>query len=343
MTDTQLQLGEPIARLIRLHGGPDQNDADYALLSYITFHDMAVVHTQLELNEITPAELWARLRQTLIIRRNEVAGRISTIQEQLQHLREAQADEEQRYLHALTEEEEEVKVDMVKTEKTEICVKSQDGFSLEDDELNKKKLYEEKEEKQKDNARRLKTLRSEYLDRLKLLDGKKNDLSTELQNLQKFPLENRMKLWDEASNNASSKVTSSEWNGLVPGIYSEMGLNSRNIRVLSLKKKSSTSSSIFTPKCTKCGATFVSPPPMWFCPICLAKQQSQRVWEMMENNVSCSVCCTAPINRFARHHCRNCGHLVCSLCCSNRAVLPLRGFVGPEKVCNRCFETLESA
>lgn len=343
MIDTQLQLGEPIARLIRLHGGPDQKDVDYALLSYVTFHDMVVVHTQLEFNEIPPADLWSSLRQALIIRRSEVAGRISTIREQLQHLHEVQANEEQRHLHALTEEEEEVKEDLAKIEKTEMDLKLQDGFFLEDYELKKKQIYEEKEERQRESERRLKMLRFDYLDRLKVLDGEKNELSTELHNLQIFPLENRMKLWDRKSNQASLKVPLSEWNGLVPGVYSEIGLNSRSIRTFSLKKTSPTptSSSPFTPKCPKCGATFVRPPPMWFCPICLAKKQSQRVWEMMESNVRCTVCCTAPVSRFTRHHCRNCGHLVCSVCCSNRAILPLRGFSGPEKVCDRCFESLE--
>ncbi|CAG0878534.1 unnamed protein product [Darwinula stevensoni] len=38
-----------------------------------------------------------------------------------------------------------------------------------------------------------------------------------------------------------------------------------------------------------------------------------------------------------RHHCRNCGKVFCSKCCSNAVPLPHYGHQKPVRVCNRCF------
>jgi len=37
-----------------------------------------------------------------------------------------------------------------------------------------------------------------------------------------------------------------------------------------------------------------------------------------------------------RHHCRNCGALVCHDCSSHREALPQKGYVDPVRVCDQC-------
>lgn len=52
----------------------------------------------------------------------------------------------------------------------------------------------------------------------------------------------------------------------------------------------------------------------------------------------CPICYSSfnSINR--RHHCRQCGGIFCSKCCSKKTLLPQFGYVHPERVCDNCFE-----
>ncbi|CCW61382.1 unnamed protein product [Phytomonas sp. EM1] len=92
----------------------------------------------------------------------------------------------------------------------------------------------------------------------------------------------------------------------------------------------------YTPKCPNCGMRFGQPPPMWECPMCLKNEGARYlVWQPDSDSVFCMVC-RASIGRWSRHHCRSCGRLVCSNCCSARAWIKGLGFSSPVKVCTEC-------
>lgn len=75
-------------------------------------------------------------------------------------------------------------------------------------------------------------------------------------------------------------------------------------------------------KCPKCSQEFHKPPKNWDCPRCNVK-----TWQPDENAVSCE-CCGAPVAKFSRHHCRQCGRVTCASCTQFSAVIPEWG---PEK------------
>lgn len=56
---------------------------------------------------------------------------------------------------------------------------------------------------------------------------------------------------------------------------------------------------------------------------------------------SCILCDKA-FGVFSRkHHCRNCGRLVCEACSQNKLILSLEGYSGtPQRVCTGCYKTL---
>ena len=95
---------------------------------------------------------------------------------------------------------------------------------------------------------------------------------------------------------------------------------------------------VYTPKCPSCGAKYAKPPAEWDCPICARRLQMKvKCWQPDEEAVVCAIC-KVGVGRFSRHHCRNCGRVVCGQCSLNKAVIPALGFKdAPVKVCNDCF------
>lgn len=345
MTVSHVDLGEPIERLIRLIGGLGDEE-DYQLLAYVTLHDMVIVDTQLMLKEVLPGDLWNTLRKSLIIRGKKIRDNIATIEEKLQFLDVDQLHEEERHSRTVKEHEAERKSILERIEQSEKELEQErENISVEEYELKRKEFTDASREKQEESARRLKTIRSGHRERLKMLDAQRRELKEELNNFRSIPLQSKKNIWERKSKQNMPEPCSSACNAWNSSIHDELGLSKTCIRSLSLRKMSCDEilqAPQFTPKCFSCGAVFSTPPPRWLCPICLTKQESQNVWERREDNTRCRICLVAPINRFASHHCRHCGRLVCSLCCSNRAVLPLLGFEGPEKVCDRCYKSFES-
>ncbi|CAO3592270.1 unnamed protein product [Absidia cylindrospora] len=84
-------------------------------------------------------------------------------------------------------------------------------------------------------------------------------------------------------------------------------------------------------------------------------QGAARVWEKNENALDCR-CCGKWFNIISRrHHCRQCGLIVCDRCSSNRAMLPYSGTIHdpqlpfdqvykstlrPQRICDPCFAHL---
>ncbi|KAI8342524.1 hypothetical protein BC941DRAFT_368298 [Chlamydoabsidia padenii] len=84
-------------------------------------------------------------------------------------------------------------------------------------------------------------------------------------------------------------------------------------------------------------------------------QGTDRVWEKNENALDCR-CCGRWFNIISRrHHCRQCGLIVCDRCSTNRVMLPYSGIIHhpqlpfdqvyksslqPQRICDPCFEHL---
>ena len=97
----------------------------------------------------------------------------------------------------------------------------------------------------------------------------------------------------------------------------------------------------YTPKCPQCSAKFSKPPTEWDCPMCLRRlRQRIKVWQPDDEVNHCMVC-KGSIGRFSRHHCRNCGRLVCTKCSENRAIIAQIGFKDPVKVCDECVKQIQ--
>lgn len=48
-------------------------------------------------------------------------------------------------------------------------------------------------------------------------------------------------------------------------------------------------------------------------------------------------CCNTDFSVVVRkHHCRHCGHVFCSHCCSNKRTLIKYGYLKPVRLCNKC-------
>ena len=99
----------------------------------------------------------------------------------------------------------------------------------------------------------------------------------------------------------------------------------------------------YTPKCPHCQARFSKPPKEWDCPMCLRRYRNRiKCWQPDDEAPKCG-CCSCSVGRFSRHHCRNCGRVVCGKCSEHRALIPSIGFEdSPVKVCSQCLSALAS-
>ncbi|XP_013394476.1 arrestin domain-containing protein A-like, partial [Lingula anatina] len=61
-----------------------------------------------------------------------------------------------------------------------------------------------------------------------------------------------------------------------------------------------------------------------------------------DNEVSACKICSNKFNQLRRkHHCRQCGRVLCSKCCSQKVPLPQLGLPDPERVCEVCKPVTE--
>lgn len=65
-------------------------------------------------------------------------------------------------------------------------------------------------------------------------------------------------------------------------------------------------------------------------------QLVRRSWQPDESAQTCCICKTRFGGLKRRHHCRQCGRVVCNKCCSEKMMLPHYGFAEPERVCDPC-------
>eukprot|EP00013_Stygamoeba_regulata_P025271 CAMPEP_0177650528 /NCGR_PEP_ID=MMETSP0447-20121125/11992_1 /TAXON_ID=0 /ORGANISM="Stygamoeba regulata, Strain BSH-02190019" /LENGTH=93 /DNA_ID=CAMNT_0019153407 /DNA_START=412 /DNA_END=693 /DNA_ORIENTATION=+ len=60
-------------------------------------------------------------------------------------------------------------------------------------------------------------------------------------------------------------------------------------------------------------------------------------WVPDSNAAACKCCDAAFSLTTRRHHCRNCGEVVCSSCSQKFIALPQFGITEPVRVCKDCF------
>jgi len=66
--------------------------------------------------------------------------------------------------------------------------------------------------------------------------------------------------------------------------------------------------------------------------------QISPVWQPDSDHLDCSVCRVQFTLFFRRHHCRQCGNVVCATCSSNRMVINYYNKKQMERVCDICFQ-----
>lgn len=59
-------------------------------------------------------------------------------------------------------------------------------------------------------------------------------------------------------------------------------------------------------------------------------------WIPDENVTNCAVCDVEFGPKFSKHHCRDCGKVVCDKCSAEKRTVPLRGWDYPVRVCDNC-------
>eukprot|EP00796_Vickermania_ingenoplastis_P006136 gene6136-4416_t len=319
-------LGEPVARLLRLVGG-DLNEEDKELLRIVSVHDMSIIHTQLEYQQVSPAQLWAKLQKTLASRKTKLDERSEVLLRRQAELEEEQEHEEEAFkqkLAALAAEKKSALEDLDREERA--LRRDRDDFTEEEYEGKRKELEQHKAAAEEEVNNRRMLAEKAHKKACKANAAELEKVKQQLVDV-KGPQQSQRVLWETyaeklVSNSAAAASTSQPEPDEFAPLISK---GSDRIHLPS-----------FAPKCENCGAKFDTPPPDWFCPTCLSKKHRQRVWQLESDSIRCMVCLEAPIARFSRHHCRNCGRLVCSRCCSQRVVLSEIGYKGPEKVCDDC-------
>lgn len=66
-------------------------------------------------------------------------------------------------------------------------------------------------------------------------------------------------------------------------------------------------------------------------------------WIADDQRLNCVVCNSGFTFFNRRHHCRNCGDVVCGLCSSHRLVLDRKQYSGASRVCVNCFQMYVSS
>lgn len=331
MTEDTFEYGEPVARLIRLIGIKTEEDQE--LLKIVSVHDMSVIYTQLEFQSASPAELWGKLRKTLIARKKKIEEASASLSAKLEALEERKARKQKKFEDEAKELASSHKAVIDQIGRNERALeRDRDDFTDEEYENKKMELAQQREEELALAATRSAELERNRAVFTQEMDASLKEVRDRLEEVQGSKQSQRA-LWDAyaprftANTSISTSLDHSDLSQFAPLLYRGTG-------------ESSSESLSFTPKCENCGAKFEKPPPDWFCPTCLSKRHRHRVWQVETDAIRCMVCLTAPIARFSRHHCRSCGRVVCSRCCSQRAVLAEVGYKTPEKVCDECYARL---
>lgn len=325
-------LGEPVQRLLKgLKGGVTEEDM--ALLEYVAVKDMKIIYEKMS-SDAHAAEIWEELRSTLQSRKDKAERKNKELdkrQEDIdaQYEEQRKQEEEERLRQEQEEEERRLRKEERRRKREEARAAEEEAEAQAAAEAAEAEALAEEEAE----AKRREAKRKKREARARELEEEKEALRQEQERAGKK--KNQKKEWDEyvashpldfAPQTVSEiKQVETERTGPKNTVQADEDLLNRS----------------YTPKCPNCAAKFSRPPTEWDCPICFRRtRQRHKVWQPDSEAPSC-MCCKTSVGRFSRHHCRNCGRVVCGGCSALKAVIPAIGYKdSPVKVCNDCVREL---
>ncbi|KAG5467012.1 hypothetical protein LSCM1_01191 [Leishmania martiniquensis] len=346
-------LGEPVQRLLRSLKG-DVSEEDMALLEYVSVKDMAKIYSEMATDRHAE-EIWRELRSALQARKEKLARREAELAEKQRALEAEQEAERQRLRQQLEEEErermaaEEARLQRREERRRRKAEKAAAAAAAEEEaaeqaaaaaeeaaeeaaaaaeEAERQRKAEKKRKRREARARELQEEQDALAAERARHEAKKHQKSS-----------NQQKDWSEYVLSHPLEYAQSNSVGdarrQLPAVIEQKELqHTLNAPpVVSEKLLSRT----YTPACEVCGSRFDRPPREWYCPVCSRRNgRAVRVWQPDTDTNNCMMC-KEPIGRWSRHHCRNCGRLVCANCSEKRAIIEDLGYDSPVRVCYDCF------
>ncbi|CAJ1993244.1 FYVE zinc finger containing protein [Leishmania donovani] len=346
-------LGEPVQRLLRSLKG-DVSEEDMALLEYVSVKDMAKIYSEMATDRHAE-EIWQELRSALQARKEKIARREAELAEKQRALEAEQEAEERRLRQQLEEEERErIAAEEARQQRREerrrrkaeraaaaaaaeeeaaeqaaaAAEEAAEEASAAAEEAERQRKAEKKRKRREARARELQEEHDALTAERARHEAKKQQKSLNQQKdwsefVQSHPLEYAPpETLDGAQQQLPAVIEQKELKHTLnaPPVVSEKLL-----------------SRTYTPACGACGSRFDRPPPEWNCPMCKRRYKKVvKVWQPDDDMENCMMC-KEPIGRWSRHHCRNCGRLVCANCSEKRAIIEDLGYDTPVRVCYDCF------
>eukprot|EP00758_Cryptobia_borreli_P006349 Tbor_TRINITY_DN5132_c0_g1::TRINITY_DN5132_c0_g1_i1::g.26307::m.26307 len=319
-------LGEPVQRLLKsLKGGVSEEDM--ALLEYVGVKDMKTIYEEMA-SEQHAAEIWLKLREALQVRKEKAEKKENELSKREMDLEQQRAEQEKAEEEERIRQEEEEQARLLAKEERR---KKRADARLEAEELEKEAAeeaerlaQEEAENKRREAKRKKREIRAREL------EEEAEQLRLEQERAKKSKKKNQKEEW--ANFVASHPLDFAPEQEEIKQVCSEPSRQEIKVADEELLNRS------WTPKCPNCNAKFSRPPDEWICPICFRRSGVQhKVWQPDQDSKAC-MCCKRPIIRFNRHHCRNCGRLVCGKCSDYKAIIPSIGYDNEVKICNSCAE-----
>lgn len=336
-------LGAPVQKLLKSLNNGYNND-DMALLEWISVKDMAKIYSEMS-GEREAAEIWEELRAALQARKDkadrkgkELDMRQTDLENQAKKEAEAQrlAEEQERLEQEREEEQRRLRKEARRKRKEEEAaaqLAEEEAAALAEQDAREEEerlAAEEAERKRKEAKRRKREARAREL------AEEQEALAAEQAKTKKSSKSNQKKEWDDYVASHPLEFTEKTVQK-IEQVKVERETKAPPQVTEDLLNRS------YTPKCPQCSAKFSKPPVEWDCPMCLRRlRQRIKVWQP-DDEVNHCMCCKGSIGRFSRHHCRNCGRLVCQKCSEGRAVISQIGFKDPVKVCNDCVKMIPSS
>lgn len=347
-------LGEPVQRLLRSLKG-DVSEEDMALLEFVSVKDMAKIYSEMSTDRHAE-EIWQELRSALQARKDKMARREVELAEKQQALEAEQAAEAERLQQQLEEEErervaaeearqqrreerrhrkaEKAAAAAAAEEEAELAAAAAAEEAAEEaaaaaEEAERQRKADKKRKRREARARELQEEQDALAAERARHEAKKQQKSANQQKdwsefVQRHPLEY-----------AAPDVDAAGQGQQIPAVIEQKELKHvlNAPPVVSEKLLSRT----YTPTCGTCGSRFDRPPTEWNCPVCMRRNgKTVKVWQPDFDTDNCMMC-KESIGRWSRHHCRNCGRLVCANCSEKRAIIEDLGYDKPVRICYDCF------
>ncbi|KPI86492.1 hypothetical protein ABL78_4432 [Leptomonas seymouri] len=342
-------LGEPVQRLLLSLKG-DVSAEDMALLEYVSVKDMAKIYSEMATDRHAE-EIWAELRSALQARMEKMARREAELAAKQQALEEERAAEADRLRQQLDEEEqdriaaedsrarrreerrrrraEKAAAAAMEEEAAEQAAAAAAEEAAEEaaaaaEEAERQKRAERKRKRREARARELQEEHEALAAERAKHEAKKQQKSS-----------NQQKDWSEYVQNHPLEYSQDmDGSAQMPAVIEQKELkHTLNAPPVASEKLLSRT---YTPMCPQCSSRFDHPPYEWHCPVCLKRRNRiVKVWQPDDDTNMCMMC-KEPIGWWSRHHCRNCGRLVCANCSEKRAIIQELGYDTPVRVCFDC-------